>query len=143
MAIFKNKMQMVMCVTVSCWWTASPERRSTTTVIIAHAKPGGKILSLFQLSHQCTLQRVFIGGVTPPMYDYPFTPLQQSYSLNIPGRTRDFPITVWVRYSSERPTTLGGPLHPDRRRPRGLPTTPYHDAGIARSSPVFAFRPEE
>ena len=79
----------------------------------------------------------------PPMYHYSFTLLQRSYSLNIPGRTRDFPITVWVRYSSERPTTPGGPLHPGRRRPRGLLTTPYLDAGIAQSSPVFAFRPEE
>ena len=79
----------------------------------------------------------------PPMYNYSFTPLQRSYSLNIPGRTRDFTITVWVRYSSERPTTPGGPLHPGRRRPRGLLTTPYHNAGVARSSPVFAFRPEE
>ena len=79
----------------------------------------------------------------PPMYHYSFTPLQWSYSLNIPGHTRDFPITVWVRYSSERPTTPGSPLHPGRRRPRGLLTTPYHDAGVAWSSPVFAFRPEE
>ena len=79
----------------------------------------------------------------PPMYNYSFAPLQRSYSLNILGRTCDFPITVWVRYSSERPTTPGGPLHPGRRRPRGLLTTPYHDAGVARSSPVFAFRPEE
>ena len=79
----------------------------------------------------------------PPMYNYSFTPLQRSYSLNIPRRTRDFPIIVWVRYSSEKPTTPGGPLHPSRRRPRGLLTTRYHDAGVARSSPVFALRPEE
>ena len=79
----------------------------------------------------------------PSMYHYSFTLLQRSYSLNIPGRTRDFPITVWVRYSSEKPTTPGGPLHPGRRRPRGLLTTPNHDAGVARSSIVFAFRPEE
>jgi hypothetical protein len=68
------------------------------------------------LSIQCVpsmyITGVFIGGVMPPMYHYSFTLLQRSYSLNIPGRTRDFPITVWVRYSLERPTTPGGPLHP-------------------------------
>ena len=122
------------------WWRASPERRNTTTVINAHAKQRRKG-SLFQMSHQFTLQGVFIGGVTPPMYDYPFTPLQRSYSLNIPGHARDLPITVWVRYSSVKPTTLGGPLHPDRRRPRGLRTT--RDADVAWSSPDFTFHPEE
>ena len=127
----------------TCWWRVSPERRDTTTVMNEHAKQGEKVLSLFHVSHQWTLQGVFIGGVMPPMYHYSFTPLQRSYSLNIPGRTRDFPITVWVRYSSERPTTPGGPLHPGRRRPRGLLTTPYHDASVARSSPIFTFRPEE
>ena len=126
---------------ISCWWRASPERRNTTTVINAHAKQGGKVLSLFQMSHQCILQGVFICSVTPPMYDYPFTPLKRSYSLNIPGHARDLPITMWVRYSSARPTNPGGPLHPDRRRPRGLRTT--RDAGVARSSLVFAFHPEE
>ena len=79
----------------------------------------------------------------PPMYHYSFTLLQRSYSLNIPGHARDLPITVWVRYSSARPTTPGGPLHPGPRRPRGPLTTPNHDAGVARSSPVFALRPEE
>ena len=49
----------------------------------------------------------------PPMYNYSFTPLQRSYTRNIPGRTRDFHITAWVRYSSEGPTTQGGPLRPD------------------------------
>ena len=67
----------------------------------------------------------------PPMYHYSFTLLQRSYPLNIPRRTRAFPITVWVRYSSERPTTPGGRLHPGRRRPRGLLTIPNHDAGVA------------
>jgi len=65
---------------ISCWWRASPERRNTTTVINKHAKQGGKVLSLFQMSHQCTLQGVFIGGVISPIYDYSFTP----YTGHIP-----------------------------------------------------------
>ena len=85
---------------------------------------------------------VFIGGVTPPMYNYYFTPLQRSYTRNIPGRTRDFHITAWVRYSSEGPTTPGGPLRPDWRRPWG-PLITRHDACVARSSHVFFFRPED
>ena len=126
------------------------------------------------------------------MYNYSFAPLQRSYSRNIPGRTRDFQIPAYVRYSSEGPTTPGGPLRPDRRRPWGptdhsssrhlcrpvfvclhlltrRPTrraisapqlqaalfdlidedcggpriTPRHDASVARSPPVFVFRPED
>ena len=59
-------------------------------------------LSLFHVSQQWTLQGVFIGGVKPPMYNYSFAPLQRSYSRNISGRTRDFQIPPYVRYSSEQ-----------------------------------------
>ena len=71
----------------------------------------------------------------PPMYNYSFAPLQQSYSRNIPGRTRDFQIPTHVRYSSEGPTTPGGPLRPDRRRPWG-PTD--HSSSGCLCRPVFA-----
>ena len=49
---------------------------------------------------QWTLHRVFIGAVTPSMYNYPSAPLQRSYSWNIPRRKRKLPVTVWVRHSS-------------------------------------------
>ena len=45
--------------------------------------------------------------------------------------------------AQKRPTTPGGPLRPDRRRPWGPLTTPRQDACVARSSPVFVFRPED
>jgi len=68
------------------------------------------------------------------MYNYSFAPLQQSYSRNIPGRTCDFQIPAYVRYSSEGPTTPGGPLRPDRRRPWG-PTDHFSSGRLCR--PVF------
>ena len=71
----------------------------------------------------------------PPMYNYSFAPLQRSYSRNIPGRTRDFQIPAYIRYSSEGPTTPGGPLRPDRRRPWG-PTDHSSSGRLCR--PVFA-----
>ena len=37
---------------------------------------------------------VFIDGVLPPKYNYYPMSLQWSYSQNIPGRTRNFPITI-------------------------------------------------
>ena len=92
-------------------------------------------LSLSNVSHQWTLQGVFIGGVTPPMYNYSFAPLQRSCFRNIPGRIRDLQIPAYVRYSSERPTTPGGPLRPDRRRPWG-PTDHFSSGRLWR--PVFA-----
>ena len=56
-----------------------------------HAKPSGK----FSLSIPCVPSMfVFIGGVSPSKCNYYSTSLQQSYSQNIPGRTRNFPITV-------------------------------------------------
>ena len=73
--------------------------------------------------------------------------LLHPYNGHIPGRTRDFQIPAYVRYSSEEPTTPGGPLRPDRRRPWGPTdhslTTPRQDACVARSSPIFVFRPED
>ena len=69
------------------------------------------------------------------MYNYSFAPLQRSYSRNITGCTRDFQIAAYVRYSSEGPTTPGGPLRPDRRRPWG-PTDHSTSGRLCR--PVFA-----
>ena len=69
------------------------------------------------------------------MYNYSFAPLQRSYSRNIPGCTRDFQIPAYVQYSSEGPTTLGGPLRSDRRRPWG-PTDHSSSGRLCR--PVFA-----
>ena len=48
-----------------------------------------------------------------------------------------------MRYSLDGPASPDGPLRPARRRPWGTLLTPRHDACVARSSPVFAFRPEE
>ena len=53
---------------------------------------------MFSLSIQCVpsinITGVFIGGVSPPKYNYSSAPLQRSYSQNIPGCTRNFPTTA-------------------------------------------------
>ena len=118
------------------------------------------------------VQEVFIGGVTPPTYIYSSTPLQRSYSWNIPGCTRNFPNTSSVRYSQTGPQLqiiLFGLLHEDyaaccllladarivwssrvfgfrpedKRRLRGPLFIPRHDALVDRSPRVFVFRPED
>ena len=40
------------------------------------------------------ITEVFIGGDPPPKYNYYPMPLQRSYSQNIPGRIRNFLITI-------------------------------------------------
>ena len=61
--------------------------------------------------------------------------LLHPYNGHIPGRTCDFQIPAYVWYNSEGPTTLGGPLRPDRRRPWG-PTDHSSSGRLCR--PVFA-----
>ena len=36
----------------NCWWRVSPEWTDTTTVMNEHAKQGGKVRSLFNVSQQ-------------------------------------------------------------------------------------------
>jgi len=92
-----------------------------------HTQNKKERFSLFNVSHQWLLHEVFIGGVTPLMYNYSFAPLQRSYSRNISGRTRDFQIPPYVRYSSEQ-------ARPDRRRPWGS-TDHFSSGRLCR--PVF------
>ena len=80
-------------------------------------------LSLFNIPSM-NITGVFIGGVTPPTYIYSSILLQRPYSWNISGRTRNFPNTRSVRYSSDGPTTVDNPLRPSPRRLRGLSLTP-------------------
>ena len=88
------------------------------------------------------IKEVFIGSVTPPMYNYSSTPLQRSYSWNIPGCTRNFPNTSSVRYSQTGPQLqiiLLGLLHEDYAACHLL----LADARTVRSSRIFGYRPED
>ena len=108
-----------------------------------HPNKGKGFLSLFHLSHQWAWQGVFIGGVTPPRYNYAFAPSQRSYSRNIPKCTCNFARAAWVRYSSDWPALPDGPLRPARRRSWDPLITPRPDACVARSSRIFILPPED
>ena len=72
----------------------SPGWANTTTVMEMHAKPSGKFFLSIPCVPSMNIIRVFIGGVSPSKCNYYSTSLQWSYSHNISGHTRNFPITV-------------------------------------------------
>ena len=83
MQMYRNKVLVEM----------SLELANTTTVTERHANQVWSSLSI-QCVPSMYITKVFIGGDPPPKCNYYPMPLQRLYSQNIPGRTRNFLITI-------------------------------------------------